>query len=205
MVLCVYCTKWKQSIWLYIFYSGVLTTRGYNPKPSSIWKQLYIEFWLVWLFPSRLWYIVSTSIEWWSVLKLWNCAEVVQADYLNRSKYTYNFYIDYCVYWWSHFSAAWTAVRRAWKAIQTLTSVMAMQCSTSWAIRPTGHYVQVDYKPVHLEIDDEFFRPFLLLLKQHYKMQWSYSFIPLCTSNTNPCIIITYIYLYIKWMIWLGN
>ena len=36
-----------------------------------------------------------------------------------------------------------------------------------------GHYsMWVDYKPiVDVEIDDEFFRPFLLLLKQHYKMQ----------------------------------
>ena len=35
-----------------------------------------------------------------------------------------------------------------------------------------GHYsMWFDYKPIDVEIDDEFFRPFLLLLKQHYKMQ----------------------------------
>ena len=57
--------------------------------------------------------------------------------------------------WSLHFNAAWATARRAWKiqawtGIQALTSVMPVQCSTSWAIWPTGSrsFMWVDYKPV---------------------------------------------------------
>ena len=40
--------------------------------------------------------------------------------------------------WSLHFSTAWAAGKKTWTGIRTLTSPMLVQCSPSWAIRPTG-------------------------------------------------------------------
>ena len=62
-------------------------------------------------------------------------------DCFNSLRSFWNFFLTFGGYEWIwslHFSTAWASAKKAWTGIRTLTSPMLVQCSPSWAIRPTG-------------------------------------------------------------------